>query len=200
LVAFVERRGAVKAVREQLVPSDGVGYVTVVDVRCEYRDQMSPTADGWLVPAADVGEFNAKIVSAIREEAEFRGPVPDSEFDDAHAVLGFTFPPAWRDFLQGSSWFRRGWLESGCYVWLYPPRDSVELHDAWDTSVPLHPGIAIIGGDGSREMLCLDLRDDPAPVVLVDITSDCWDDNPRQSDNVEILISRVEDGTFDFTW
>jgi hypothetical protein len=30
--------------------------------------------------------------------------------------------------------------------------------------------------------------------------SDGWDDNPRQSDNVGILISQVEDGTFDFTW
>jgi hypothetical protein len=137
LVAFANRQGATNAVREQLVPSDGIGYV----VRCEYHDQMGPTGDAWLLHATDIGEFNANIVGAIREEAEFRGPVTDSEFDDAQALLGFAFPPAWRAFLQSPSWFRRSWLESGWYVWLNPPRESVELHHAWATSVPLHPGV-----------------------------------------------------------
>ena len=55
------------------------------------------------------------------------------------------------------------------------------LHDAWDQGTEIHPGVAIIGGDGSREQVVLDLRTDPAPVLLVDITSSRWDSAIRQA-------------------
>ncbi|NES27871.1 hypothetical protein GCE86_10110 [Micromonospora terminaliae] len=73
-----------------------------------------------------------------------------------------------------------------------------ELHDAWDGAADTHPGIAIIGGDGSRELLVLDLRREPAPVLLVDITSSGWDSAIRQADDVRQLIDRIEAGTFEF--
>lgn len=38
-------------------------------------------------------------------------------------------PPAeWRDYLQGPSWFRRGWMTSGAYVWLNPHAANTEHH------------------------------------------------------------------------
>ena len=61
------------------------------------------------------------------------------------------------------------------------PRGMLKLHDAWDQGTEIHPGVAIIGGDGSREQLVLDLRTDPAPVLLVDITSSRWDSAIRQA-------------------
>jgi len=57
----------------------------------------------------------------------------------------------------------------------------LKLHDAWDQVTEIHPGVAIIGGDGSREQVVLDLRTDPAPVLLVDITSSRWDSAIRQA-------------------
>lgn len=62
-----------------------------------------------------------------------------------------------------------------------------------------HPGIAIIGGDGSREQLVLDLRKEPAPVLLVDIVSAGWDSAIRQADDVSRLIDRLESGDFAFS-
>ncbi|WP_433113470.1 hypothetical protein [Micromonospora sp. CA-246542] len=46
----------------------------------------------------------------------------------------------------------------------------------------------------------LDLRGDPAPVLLADITSSGWDSAVRQADDVRQLISRIEAGTFGFHW
>jgi hypothetical protein len=44
----------------------------------------------------------------------------------------------------------------------------------------------------------LDLRRDPAPVLLADITSTGWDSAIRQADDVSQLIDRIEAGTFAF--
>ena len=56
--------------------------------------------------------------------------------------------------------------------------------------------MAIIGGDGGREQLVVDLRSDPAPVFLIDVASSGWDDAIRQSDEISELIDRIEAGTF----
>jgi hypothetical protein len=74
----------------------------------------------------------------------------------------------------------------------------LDVQDAWGEAVDDHPGIAIIGGDGSREQLVLDLRSDPAPVLLADITSSGWASAIRQADDVGQLIDRIEAGTFEF--
>ena len=75
-------------------------------------------------------------------------------------------------------------MTSGAYVGNHSPHEMLEQHDAWDGGIDAHPGIAIIGNDGARELLVLDLRSDPAPVLLVDIASDGWDSAIRQADNV----------------
>lgn len=89
-------------------------------------------------------------------------------------------------------------MTSGAYVWLNTPSEMLDLHDAWDQGIDVHPGIAIIGGDGSREQLVLDLRHDPAPVLLVDITSSGWGNAIKQADDVSQLINRLEAGTFEY--
>ena len=74
------------------------------------------------------------------------------------------------------------------------------LHEAWDEATGAHPGIAIIGGDGSREQLVLDLRKDPAPVLLLDITSAGCETGIRQADDVGQLVDRIESGEFEFSF
>lgn len=195
---------ATKIAREWNVPGEGVGYVTRFDVQRSYLDRYEVHQVGgrdvleYWIPAEELADLNAHLVGAITEEADYRGPVNDQEFIDADKALGRPLPAEWRSYLQGESWFRRGWVTSGAYVWLNSPREMLELHDAWDEATNAHPGIAIIGGDGSREQLVLDLRGDPAPVLLVDITSSGWQSAIRQADDVSQLIDRIEAGTFEF--
>jgi len=196
---------ATRIAREWNVPAGGVGYVTSFQVRRQFLDRYIVQQVGghdvreYWIPAEDLAEFNANIVGAIREEADYRAPVPDHEFAAAEA-LGTALPAPWRSYLQSASWFRRGWLPSGCYLWLYSPHEATALLDAWGQQARTnHPGIAIIGGDGSREHLALDLRRDPAPVLLVDITSEGWPAAMPQADDVTSFIEQVESGRFDFT-
>ncbi|GID28120.1 SMI1/KNR4 family protein [Paractinoplanes brasiliensis] len=172
---LVGREEATRTVRESLVPAEGVGYVTRVEV---------DPSDG-------------RLAGVISEEADFRGPVGDDEFAEAEAMLGTPLPAAWRAYLQGGSWLHSGWLDkSGTYISLHSPREMIELHDAWRDTVASHPGIAIIGGDGSREQLVLDLRRDPAPVRLADLASEGWETTFQQTADVGELIARIEAGAF----
>jgi hypothetical protein len=84
------------------------------------------------IPAEELADLNAHIVGTITEYAEYRGPVSGEEFTDTQHALGRALPEAWRDFLQGPSWFRRGWMTGGAYVWLNTPREMLDLHDAWE--------------------------------------------------------------------
>jgi hypothetical protein len=43
----------------------------------------------------------------------------------------------------------------------------------------------------------LDLRRDPAPVLMVSIASERWADATLLADNVSMFIDRVESGTLD---
>ena len=76
----------------------------------------------------------------------------------------------------------------------------LDLLDESGPTTDAHPGMAIIGGDGGREQLVLDLRSDPAPVLLIDVASSGWDDAIRQGDDVSELIDRIEASTFTFNF
>jgi hypothetical protein len=195
---------ATKIAREWNVPAEGVGYVTRFEVERSQLERYEVHQVGgrdvleYWIPAEELDDFNKHIVGAIINEAEYRGPVDDREFTDAEKDLGRPLPAAWRRYLQGASWFVRGTLASGAYVWLNTPSEMVELQELWEAGTDQHPGIAIIGGNGSREQIVLDLRRDPAPVLLVDMSSVGWSAAIWQSDDVGQFLERLEAGTFDF--
>lgn len=201
----LDPRYATKITREWNVPAYGEGFVTRFDVRRTFLDRYEVRQVGgrdireYWIPAAELEEFNASIVGAIVEQAHYRGAVADEEFDRAAEALGRPLPDAWRAYLQSRSWFHRGWLPSGCHVRLYTPSEMLDLQGAWGESTAHHPGIAVIGGDGGREHLVLDLRRDPSPVLMVDITSEGWDSAIRQAGDVARFIEGIESGTFVFT-
>ncbi|WP_202919179.1 SMI1/KNR4 family protein [Saccharothrix deserti] len=193
---------ATKIAREWNVPAEGVGFVTRFSVRRDFLARYPVRQAGgrevlehW-VPAEDLDEFNANIVGTIVREAEYRGPVADEEFDRAAAELGRPLPAAWRRYLQGESWFRSGWL-GDTFLTLYTPLETLEANDARGAPTAAHPGIAIIGDDGSRERLAFDLRHDPAPVSLVDVTGGWSAALPLASD-ADAFTARVESG--DISW
>jgi hypothetical protein len=199
---------ATKITREWNVPHQGVGYVTCFEVRTSFLDRYPVRQVGghdvleYWIPAEDLEELNANIVGAIMEEADYRGRVADEEFLEAAEALGSPLPAAWRDHLRARSWFRRGWLPTGAYVWLYTPRETLEMDGVLrDTgAIEAFPGMAVLGNDGSRELLAVDLRYDSPPVVLVDLIPWGWQGALPQAEGVAEFIERVESGTFDYTW
>ena len=63
----------------------------------------------------------------------------------------------------------------GGEIWLHPVPELPGINAAAELPGRL-PGLVIIGTDGSRELLALDSRRQPAPVVLVDVVFTGWDD------------------------
>jgi hypothetical protein len=72
-------------------------------------------------------------------------------------------------------------------VWLIPVSELSYINAATELPGRL-PGLVIIGTDGSREMLALDGRIQPSPVVLVDIVFSGWDDAIRQAPDLATFL------------
>ncbi|MFF5078780.1 hypothetical protein ACFY36_17135 [Actinoplanes sp. NPDC000266] len=193
LRVFGGRGAAERVAREEIVAADGAGFVLKLEVRSEFFAERAVPDEGLVVSAEDVAELNTQLVGAIVEAVDFRGAVADEEFAD-----GPVLPAAWRSYLQSPSWLRRGLLASGKYVWLYPPREGRDVLAIWEAEERF-PGIALIGGDGGLENFVFDLRQDPAPVLMVSNASESWDDAVVQAVDAADFVARLEDGTFDLT-
>ncbi|XVU23201.1 hypothetical protein ACQPZJ_38990 [Actinoplanes sp. CA-054009] len=186
LRVFASRGAAERVARDEIVAADGAGFV----LKLEVRQGFWAGADEAVVAA---GELNAQLAAPIVEVLDFRGAVGDEEFAE-----GAVLPEAWRSYLQSASWLRRGLLASGKYVWLYPPKEGRDVLAIWEAEERF-PGIAVIGGDGGLENFVFDLRQDPAPVLMVSNASESWEDAVVQAVDAADFVKRLEDGTFDLT-
>jgi hypothetical protein len=77
--------------------------------------------------------------------------------------------------------------KEGEQVWLFPVPELSDINAATELPGRL-PGLVIIGTEGSREMLALDGRSQPSPVVLVDIVFSGWDDAIRQAPDLATFL------------
>ncbi len=185
---------ATKIAREWNVPAGGVGYVTRFDVANAYLSRHAVQQAGgrdvleYWIPAAELDEFNANIVSHIVMVTEYRAPLDDVSFTS-------NLPVSWRAYLQGESWLCRGRVSDNTYVHLYQPAETAGESVEW---VGTHPGIAILGDDGGRERLAVDLRLDDPPVVAIEVTSDGWADAIEQAESVTAFVGAIEGGSFTF--
>ncbi len=59
-----------------------------------------------------------------------------------------------------------------------------------------HPGLMVVGTDGSRELIGFDFRKTPPPVVLADISSAGWSDAFFQADSFSTFLDRLKASGF----
>lgn len=76
---------------------------------------------------------------------------------------------------------------AGQEIWLYPVPELSGINASAQLPKRL-PGLVIIGTDGSREMLALDGRGEPSPVVLVDVVFSGWDDAIWQAPDLAAFL------------
>jgi hypothetical protein len=150
------------------------------------------------IPAEELEALNSHIVGAIREIAEYRGPVVSAEIRAAESVLHRALPQAWSDYLQQASWLRSGWLSDDCYIQLNTPSESLSLAEIWEPSRSGHPGILLIGSDGAGEHLAIDTRIGNPPVMAVNNTASDWKEAIEQAPSLGSFLGKVEDGSFVF--
>ena len=101
--------------------------------------------------------------------------------------LGVRLPVEYRQGLAADCRVVVAGPQPGDEVWLFSVSELSDVNAAADLPDRL-PGLIIIGTDGSREMLALDGRGDPAPVVLVDIVFSGWEDTIWQAPNLASFL------------
>lgn len=181
---------------KRFVREHGTGNVVQLDVR---EQLISNHAQGDVL-SFDVSALNHALVSAIIVDAEYVGPITDFQIREAEAALKLKFPAPWRNYVQAAAWFRRGFMRTGAYVWLYPPPETVECMRAWGDIANDRPGMVVIGGNGAGEMLTLDARAPNSSVTLTPMISSGWEDSIEQAASIDVFAAAIENGSFDFVF
>ncbi len=188
-------RDAALADAKRFVRERGTGMV----VHLEVQEQLISDHAVEVRPL-DVSALNRALIATIMVDAEYLGPVSELEIRKAESAMGRRFPAPWRDYVQTAAWFRRGWMRTGAYVWLYTPSETVEAVRAWAEIADDRPGMIVIGGDGAGEMLTLDARDPASPITMTPHISSGWEDSIEQTESIEAFVAAIENGSFDFVF
>ncbi|MEU2549926.1 SMI1/KNR4 family protein [Streptomyces roseolus] len=114
-----------------------------------------------------------------------------SSHDDRIAQVehhfGVLFPQDYRDFL----------CTTGSLIRFIPPADDFLVIDALDELIGNNeagefqkrfPGAVVIGGDGSRELLAYDFRQDAPPLVTLDVSAEDWSSAIYQATSLSDLL------------
>ncbi|MFF4498456.1 SMI1/KNR4 family protein [Streptomyces sp. NPDC001546] len=103
--------------------------------------------------------------------------------------LGVRFPQDYRDFLA----------TTGNLSQFIPPTDDFLVIDALDELIGNNeagefqkrfPGAVVIGGDGSRELLAYDFRQDTPPLVTLDVSAENWSSAIHQAASLSALLDQ----------
>ncbi|MDX2561243.1 SMI1/KNR4 family protein [Streptomyces sp. TX20-6-3] len=101
--------------------------------------------------------------------------------------FGVRFPQDYRDFLGTTGSLSR----------FVPPADDFLVIDALDELIGNNeagefqrrfPGAVVIGGDGSRELLVYDFRQDTPPLVTLDVSAEDWSSAIRQAPSLTAFL------------
>ncbi|UYQ60100.1 SMI1/KNR4 family protein [Streptomyces peucetius] len=103
--------------------------------------------------------------------------------------FGVRFPQDYRDFLG----------TTGSLSQFVPPADDFLVIDALDELIGINdagefqkrfPGAVVIGGDGSRELLAYDFRQDTPPLVTLDVSAEDWSSAIHQAASLSALLDQ----------
>ncbi|MFD3993281.1 SMI1/KNR4 family protein [Streptomyces sp. NPDC058583] len=101
--------------------------------------------------------------------------------------FGVRFPQDYRDFLSTTGSLSR----------FVPPADDFLVIDALDELIGNNeagefqqrfPGAVVIGGDGSRELLVYDFRQDTPPLVTLDVSAEDWSSAIHQATSLTAFL------------
>ncbi|MGW3158435.1 SMI1/KNR4 family protein [Streptomyces sp. NPDC001089] len=103
--------------------------------------------------------------------------------------FGVRIPQEYRDFLG----------TAGSLSQFVPPADDFLVIDALAELIGINeagefqkrfPGAVVIGGDGSRELLVYDFRQDTPPLVTLDVSAENWSSAIHQAASLSALLEQ----------
>ena len=121
------------------------------------------------------------------------GGATEADFAAVEQALGVQLIAKHRELLAVENGWQRWYGE--CLLMMSSTSGVIES----TRLVERHPGFLAFASDGSREIIGLDTRRDPPPVVMIDITSAGWQDALFQADSLDEFMERLGRNE-DFRW
>ncbi|MDL9944583.1 SMI1/KNR4 family protein [Gordonia sp. ABSL11-1] len=210
IAALQEQSGGVPGVLSEVVATADslIGGDREREVLAEARSRLTPggmCSMYQLPPDGHVESIEQAAASALSapklHRYSYRSGSANSDVDDAEERLGVKLPPLWRRYLTSPSLFSAGWLASGEFVAIYPPKDIVDVTNAYYEWVPRNGAVMVAGGAGGSEWLQLDtVAGDDSPVVLLSSGGQGWEDTIIQTDSIDEFVSLIEAHRFQFAF
>ncbi|MES5819265.1 SMI1/KNR4 family protein [Streptomyces sp. RG80] len=121
----------------------------------------------------------------------------DDALARAERRFGVRFPQDYRDFLAAEGSMSRFVPPADDYLVINPVEELVPVNEAGGIQNRF-PGGVVIGGDGSREFLTYDFRQDPPTLVLLDVSAPDWSSALPQARSLSALLERFPETGWTF--
>ncbi|QIP87833.1 hypothetical protein GLX30_31660 [Streptomyces sp. Tu 2975] len=113
----------------------------------------------------------------------------DEQIAQAEHRFGVRFPEDYRHFLATGGSIARFVPPADDFLMINAMAEFQEVNEAGDFQKRF-PGSVVIGGDGSREMLTYDFRQEPPPLVLLDVSAHDWSSAIHQATSFSALLEQ----------
>ncbi|MGW7104164.1 SMI1/KNR4 family protein [Streptomyces sp. NPDC054838] len=113
----------------------------------------------------------------------------DDQIAQAESRLGVRFPDDYRNFLATEGSTSRFVLPADDFLMINAIAELVDVNEAGDIQKRF-PGGVVIGGDGGREMLTYDFRQEAPALVLLDNSAQDWSAAIHQATSLSALLEQ----------
>lgn len=113
----------------------------------------------------------------------------DDRIARAECRFGVRFPKDYRHFLATEGSMTRFVPPANDYLMINAVAELIEVNEAGDFQERF-PQSVVIGGDGSREMLTYDFRQEPPSLVLLDVSAQDWSSAIHQATSFSALLEQ----------
>ncbi|MET9388452.1 SMI1/KNR4 family protein [Streptomyces sp. NPDC002928] len=113
----------------------------------------------------------------------------DDQIAQAERRFGVRFPEDYRHFLATAGSMSRFIPPADDFLMINAIAELIEVNEAGDFQERF-PGSIVIGGDGSREMLTYDFRQEPPSLVLLDVSAQDWSSAIHQATSFAALLEQ----------
>lgn len=107
----------------------------------------------------------------------------------AERHFGVRLPQDYRDFLATEGSMSRFVPPADDFLMINPVEDLIPVNEAGEFQRNF-PGAVVIGGDGSREFLTYDFRQEPPALVLLDFAAQDWSSAIHQATSLTALLKQ----------
>ncbi|MFF7203486.1 SMI1/KNR4 family protein [Streptomyces sp. NPDC008141] len=113
----------------------------------------------------------------------------DDQIAQAESRFGVRFPEDYRHFLATEGSMAQFVPPADDFLMINAIAELIEVNEAGDFQERF-PRCVVIGGDGSREMLTYDFRQEPPSLVLLDVSAHDWSSAIHQATSFSALLAQ----------